>query len=318
MKKTKMHNERIHLRSPNINVCLLATIKCNLSQDDFQRSIDIANSCHPIVNSTIKIDDEGNAWYLPGNKGISLEYFNDTAPDTWREWYEKTDAIPFDFVNGPLVKMGVFCRNNESDLVLIGHHILGDGIGYLNLLKSVLLTLDSKTNNTPLIPPEKIILKSKSKIGLLPGFFTKRLNRSWRKNVKIFSHDDYLEFFRTYREKNTPGMYLSTINETQSAKLFAACRSHGITVNEAIATAFVAALQAHMRPITDIPTKKRGSAAPPTCATSLKHPPPTAWVILLPALPLIHITTITSPSMKTPSPSAQPSERSCKTQHPAT
>jgi len=243
MEKRKMGKERIYLRSPNINVCFKAGIAGDFSQDDFRRAIDIASERHPLANCAVRLDDEGCAWYLPGMSKIGFEFFDGASSAAWREWREKTDNIPFDFERGPIVKIGAFRREGSADIAVLGHHILGDGIGYLNLLKDILLALDGKPNATAPFLPERIAFKDKAGIGFLSGYVAKNLNRAWRKTARSFSTDDYARFFKAYRLENPPGMYLGEIDGSQTMKLLEACRKHGVTVNEAIAAAFTAALQ---------------------------------------------------------------------------
>lgn len=243
MEKRKMGNERLHLRSPNINVCFKADIIGDFTEDDFRHAVDAVAMRHPMVNCVVRHDDTGDVWYLPEKSKIGIEYYSGVGISAWREWYEKIDSIPFDFEHGPLVKIGVFRNDNTAVIVIIGHHILGDGLGYLNLFKDVLLSLDGKLNTMPMLPPEQAILKQKTKIGILSGYFGKKLNKSWQKNAKSFSHDDYIEFFNAYRQKNPPCMYLGSMDGIKFTKLLAACKQNNVTVNEAIATAFTAALQ---------------------------------------------------------------------------
>lgn len=243
MDKRKMGNERIHFRSPNINVCFKAEIIGNFAEDDFRRAIDVISLRHPIVNCVVNLDDTGNAWYVLGKGTVGIEYYSNVSLTAWREWYEKIDGTPFDFEHGPLVKIGVFCNGNTTDIVIIGHHILGDGLGYLNLLKDILSSLDGRPNTIPLLPPERIILNKNIKLGLLSEYFAKKLNKSWKASAKVFSSEDYINFFNSYRQKNPPCMFLDSIDGVEVTKLLEACKKNNITVNEAIATAFTAAFQ---------------------------------------------------------------------------
>jgi len=243
MEKRKMGKERIYFRSPNINVCFKAGIAGNFSEDDFRKAIDMAAERHPLVNCVIRIDEKGDAWYLPGRSKAGLEFFDDPNPMAWREWYDKADNIPFDFESGPIVKIGVFRNGDSVDMVILGHHIIGDGIGYFNLLKDILLGLDGKPNTVPPVLPERIAFRKKTGMGFLSGYFAKKLNRMWKKTAKSFSHEDFIQFFNVYRRENPPGMYLGEIDGSKTVEVLEVCRKHGITVNEAVATALTAALQ---------------------------------------------------------------------------
>ncbi|MCL2255198.1 MAG: hypothetical protein FWC09_12215, partial [Lachnospiraceae bacterium] len=126
--------------------------------------------------------------------------------------------------------------------VFLGHHILGDGIGYLNLVRDFLYALDGKIDNEVLEIPQNNHLKKKNG-GFLLKLFTGSLNKQWNKSKKIFSNSEYTNFFTKYREQNPAGIYLAETEKEFLPKLKADCKARGVTVNEAILTAFVRSIQ---------------------------------------------------------------------------
>ena len=243
MENRKMGYERIYFRNPNINVFIAVRITRIFTENDFTKALDLAAKRHPMVNCSIELDDMGNAWYLPDRSKISLEYHGNSNTEAWLEWYEKKDAIPFDFEHGPLVKTGVFCYGNNMDIAVLGHHIIGDAYGYINLLRDILYALDGRLDTSTLLPPEQTVLKIKTGLGMLSRYCTKGFNQLWKKNAKIFSNEDYFSFFHAYRQNNPAGLYLNRIEGNDVTKLLAACKSNCITVNEALSTALIAAFQ---------------------------------------------------------------------------
>ncbi|GMO38108.1 MAG: hypothetical protein Ta2B_17810 [Termitinemataceae bacterium] len=242
MNKLPLLNERWHFGSPSINVCFRIIIEGKFSTNDFERAINNVCKRHPSLNYTIEIDSENNIWFVPNTSHVGIEFYNSKEITNWQDWYKRIDGVPFNFRHGPLVKIGVIFDNNQTEIIILGHHVIGDGIAYLNLSKDILLALDNKININPQIPPLKSTLKKKINLGVLAKLYARKLNKEWRKNRVIFSENDYHTFFEQYREKYIPQMYMESIEETDLNKIIQKCRNHNLTANELITTAFAMAM----------------------------------------------------------------------------
>jgi NRPS condensation-like uncharacterized protein len=244
MEKIKIATERLFLRSPNINVCFRIIIEGNFDKRDFSAAIDNVCKRHPLLNCSVEIDNNHDAWLVPNANQIKAEYYkHDEMPD-WQNWYKETDSIPFDFIHGPLVKICVIMGNKRTEIIILGHHIIGDGIGYLNLVKDILSALDGRLETIPQIPPDNNKFIKGKKLGLLSGLYVQKLNKAWRKNKTHFSENDYIKFFYDYRNRFIPNIYTDSINENDLQKLAEICRLNKLTVNELITSAFTAAFAA--------------------------------------------------------------------------
>ncbi|MCL2197957.1 MAG: hypothetical protein FWB80_03440 [Defluviitaleaceae bacterium] len=239
--KKLIGNEIVYLHSPNINVCFKARIGCNFSNTDFENAANAVEHRHPILKSVVKTDAEGQRYYEYGG-GISLQFY--TAEETdWQAWYAKADNTPFNFESESFIKIAVIRGEGYSDIVFLGHHILGDGIGYLNLMRDFFCALDGKLDDKVLELPAKNNLKKKGG-GFLLKLFAAHFNRQWNKSKKIFTHQEYVDFFAKYREQNPSGIYLAETEKDFLPRLKADCKTRGVTVNEAVITAFAHAVQA--------------------------------------------------------------------------
>jgi NRPS condensation-like uncharacterized protein len=201
----------------------------------------LENVClrNPLLKCSVEIDNDNNAWLVQRDGSINIEYYKFTEMD-WQTWYKKTDNTPFDLLKNPLVKFCIIA-GEHTEIILLGHHIIGDGIGYLNLVKDILLALDNRIDITPQIPPFKPAdkeFKETVPLGLLIKMFAGKLNKKWRKSRVRFSENDYLEFFKKYRAKYSPSLYMALIEGDDIRKILEKAKSNGLTVNEIIASAF--------------------------------------------------------------------------------
>jgi NRPS condensation-like uncharacterized protein len=242
MDKLPLLNERWHLGSPNINVCFRALIEGKFAASDFETAIAAVCKRHPVLNYAIEIDAENKTWFVPNAAHVGIEFYSAKKMPNWQDWHEKTDAVPVDFQHGPLVKICVIFGEHQTEIIILGHHVIGDGIAYLNLSKDILLALDNKLDLNPQLPPIRSRLKKKTSLGLLTKLYARKINREWRKNRVIFSESDYHAFFEQYRKKYVPQIYTGSIDETELNKIVQQCKSHGLTVNELIAAAFAMAM----------------------------------------------------------------------------
>ena len=243
MDKLGIMNERLYLRSPSINVCFRALVEGTWDKNKMEEALKKVCIRHPLIHCSVEIDNDNNGWLVQKDGAINIEYYNSNEMD-WQTWYKKSDNIPFDFSNGPLAQFCIIIGKN-TEIIILGHHIIGDGIGYLNLVKDILLALDNNIDTTPQIPPsepadryfkETVLLDPETKS------YAAWLNEEWRRNKVRFSEKDYLEFFEQYRKKCIPGFYMASLDGGALKKLREKSKSNGLTVNEIIASAFSAAM----------------------------------------------------------------------------
>ena len=258
MEKLKIATERLFLRSPNINVCFRIIIDGNFDPKDFSQAIDKVCKRHPLLKCAIEIDNDHNAWFVPNANSIEAEYYKHEEMPDWINWYKKTDNIPFDFIHGPLIKICAIIGDSQTEIIILGHHIIGDGIGYLNLAKDILSALDNRLETIPQIPPANNKFIKGKKIGFLSGLYAQKLNKAWRKNKTHFSENDYLEFFRNYRAQFIPQIYMDSINENDLKKIKGICKLNKLTVNELMTSAFTAAFAADREARIGVAASTRG------------------------------------------------------------
>jgi NRPS condensation-like uncharacterized protein len=245
--KIPFRNGRFHLRSPSINVCFRLVIEGEVSKWKIGKAIEQVCEKHPLLNCCVELDQstEHNVWFVKNKKGITVEHYVSGDID-WQTWYMKNDNIPFDLTNGPLLRICLItgkhtAASQSSEIVILGHHILGDGIGYLNLIKDILLSLDGKLDAPPLMPPfEAADLYFKQTILLEPGVkaYAEGLNEEWRKNRIQINDKDYHDFFRQYRDRFNPNLYMTSMQEDDLKRLSTKSKAYGFTVNEIIVSAF--------------------------------------------------------------------------------
>ena len=230
MEKYPIFNERLYLRSPSINVCFRLVIEGAYDKNTVEEALVKAHTRHPFLGCSVNIDNDNNTWLVKNNKPIHLDCYKSNEMD-WQAWYQKNDNIPFDFLNENLVKFCVIVGEN-TEIIILGHHILGDGIGYLNLANDILLALDSRIELKPQIPPTETNFKKTKKLNFIEKMYAKSINKKWKTSKKQFSENEYISFFEQYRDKYRPNLFMGSIENENLKKLLENSKSNGLSVNE--------------------------------------------------------------------------------------
>lgn len=240
MNKLLMTGERLFFRAPNINVCFRVELEGSFTGEQAEGALEMLCRRHPLLKCTVQIDENNRAWYIPGAGKLGVEFHG--AELDWQDWYEKTDSLPFDFAHGPLVKICVIRNAGKTELLLLGHHIIADGIGYLNLTRDLLLALDGSLDTTPQPLQPRENFRQGARLGFLPKIVARQLNKQWALDPRAFSEAEYRALFESHRRRFPPGMYHDCIEGAALTELLSSCKRAGITVNEAITMAFAAAM----------------------------------------------------------------------------
>jgi NRPS condensation-like uncharacterized protein len=82
--------------------------------------------------------------------------------------------------------------------------------------------------------------KDVSQSGLIK-YFIKRINRKWKEDKIFFDQEDYENLNEAYWANFNHKMSLIELSEAQTAALVDRCRKEGVTVNSALAAAFIGA-----------------------------------------------------------------------------
>jgi hypothetical protein len=91
------------------------------------------------------------------------------------------------------------------------------------------------------MPTEKKFKKTVP-LGFLSKMYARKLNKEWRKTRVQFSENTYREFFKEYRAKYSPNLYLGSIEYENLKILLEKSKKNSLTVNEIITSAFSAAM----------------------------------------------------------------------------
>jgi hypothetical protein len=215
------------------------------SKDTWREAVRALCERHPHLTSLIATDEQGIRYFQDGGT-VALEFYPAGAID-WFSWYLKEDAESFDIEHGPLVKLLIITGETQTDLVLFAAHILGDGTAWLNVMRDLFAALDGTMPSGVLEMPRSIRLKGSLflPLRLYLSYHTRRFNRFWRQNPRIFTAEEHRDFLRRYHAQHPTELRFVELSGEALLALRNACKAAGVTINTAVAITFFRALQTY-------------------------------------------------------------------------
>jgi len=192
------------------------------------------------------MDEESEPWYT--NDKVSenpLRVVKRISDGDWNRELLDEYKIRFSLSTGPLARFVLLQSREISEILIICHHVICDGTSLAILARDLLLYVgdpDRKVQEMPeppLATPDNFPIEIK--IGKAINFAIKKLNNLWQKNKLIFDEEDEDNIFRAYWDNYNHKIISVELSQEETSNLVNNCRQHGVTVNSALNTAFLAA-----------------------------------------------------------------------------
>ncbi len=235
-KKSELKKERMYLCAPNSCVTTSVTIVGNMEIDKLCNAIREAVKHNEILNTKIRVESNGNAYYITENvRQPSISVSN----TSWQKIVEEQVKIRFEIENGELIRFFIIPEADNIQLLIINHHLAGDGLSIAFLIEDIVDILCGKEiahKAIQLMKPEQY--RDVSSLSPMIRFLMKRLNRSWGKSGTIFQPDDNIRLFDKYWNKRNIKIYSQTIDKNSLEKLYQFSKQNNISINSILLTAF--------------------------------------------------------------------------------
>ena len=237
--------DRTHLFAPNINVTIGFQIIGLVSRQNLEAAIIKALKANEILNCKIVFSEDGKAYYEKNefqNRNIRWENL------TFDEIINREQRIPFDLPKGDFVRF--FLREIEGgiNVLIIAHHLAGDGISVTLLADDIMEALAGiKLTYKPMKLLKCDDLPKGSGLKSLMKFMIRLFNRKWEKSGKIFTWEDYLRMFNKYWENRKNKVLISFIEPPLMKKILENAKTHNIPFNSVFITAAIRAMTSKVK-----------------------------------------------------------------------
>jgi NRPS condensation-like uncharacterized protein len=247
MNKRKLTSiEHLFAYSPFSIVAMVIRIKGPVTIEQLKSAIPRLEQKYIMLRSRIVNDPSGDLWFTTeGTAEIPLQSVNRTSSDQWMDIVEEESKIPFDFETRPPLRFILLQSSQVSDLIILSHHIICDGLSLAFLARDLMVTLgrpDMKFESfSRPLPISFENFPSGIFINGIVKFFINRINKKWAANKVVFNQEDYLALNEAYWANFQHKMISVELSDTQTTDLIRRCKKEKVSVNTALTTAFVGA-----------------------------------------------------------------------------
>lgn len=239
MEKTKIDKERIWIFSPVNNIVIKVDIKGILLEEQLKEAVRDAVNHYDMLHQKIILDDEGNAYYQKS------EIFEPTIKPMERDWKEvarQQEKYPFAIDKGEFIRF--FYKKTETGmtLLIIAHHIAGDGISFTYFVQDILRSLSGeKIEHKKLELYNMDNLPRKARLRAPITWLIKYMNRMWKKTGKKFSFNDFYNMYDKYWNNQDNLIYTYNLEEDIYDSIYRYSKENKITINTIVTTALIRA-----------------------------------------------------------------------------
>ena len=238
--------ERLFTRHPFAVVTIVARIRGNVTESMVRAAVLKAQQRHPNLRVRIVDDENGNPWLTSeGAKEIPIETVPRASGDHWIKIVQKSSQIPFDFDVRPAIRFILLQSPATSELLILCHHILCDGLSLAYLARDLMVHLGDPSRDVELLPDPVPIdvdnFPQDVSTNAIVRFLINRMNKKWETEKVVFDQEDYRNLSAAYWKHYQHQVLSVELSEAQTSALVDRCRKEKVTVNSALTTAFVGA-----------------------------------------------------------------------------
>jgi NRPS condensation-like uncharacterized protein len=238
--------ERFFFRSPFSIVTLVARIQGNVTEKGLKRAIGMLQKKHALLNVRVKQDTDQGLWFTSeGVDKIAVQIVPRSSSDDWIEIHAEASKIPFDFESRPAIRFILVQSPEASDLIILCHHMICDGMSLAYLARDLLTYLGNPELDVEELPAPAPIQLDNLPPDVSQSFLVKalikRMNNKWVEDTVYFDQQDYETLTRAYWQNFQHRVVPIELSEQETTALIASCRERDVTVNSALTTAFAGA-----------------------------------------------------------------------------
>jgi NRPS condensation-like uncharacterized protein len=238
--------ERFFTRSPFSIVTMVVRIKGNVSESMLRKAVSKVQGRHANLRVRIKEDNDHVPWFTSeGAEEIPVEVVPRESDDHWIKVVQESCQIPFEFDERPAIRFILVQSPATSELIILCHHIICDGLSLAYLARDLLEHLGDPTREVEVLPDPIPIgidnIPTDVSVNAIVKYFINRMNKKWKEEEILFDQEDYKELNEAYWMNYTHQVLSVELTEVQTSVLVERCRKEDVTVNSALTTAFVGA-----------------------------------------------------------------------------
>ncbi len=229
------------------NFTMLARVSGGFSLDQLQEALGKARRRHPLLAVRAAVDHAGWPHFVSEDMPVlPVRVVERSSNDDWMQEVAAELVRPFTWKTGPLIRLVWLKAEDISDILVVCHHCVADGLSVAYLIRDLLHYLgqpEAMVEPLPLLPGSAELIPARftnSVPILLKARLLATLFKGWlrfRQLKKKLVGSDKKEIANTLKYAVLPWV----LTEPQTSALVAGCRQEQATVHAALCTAFLRA-----------------------------------------------------------------------------
>lgn len=235
----------LNARISPINFAVIVRVRGALATAQLEAALSKARQKYPMLAVRVVAGEDGWPCFTSDEvPGLSIRVVERQVDEDWVKEVEHELATPFAWEVGPLVRFVLLRSHERSEIIIVSHHCVGDGLSVAYLARTILRCLgepDAVVEPLPALPDfEELItssLKGTLAVKLKMALFKPLLRTMMllQRLGKKRSPDDGQKAAGEDRFCLLPW----SLTESQTSALVARCRDERTTVHAAICAAFL-------------------------------------------------------------------------------
>jgi hypothetical protein len=225
---------------------MVARIKGSVSESMLRNAVSKVQQRHTNLGVRIKENSDHGRWFTSKGVGeIPIEIVPRESQEHWIHVLHEASKVPFEFDTRPAIRFILVRSSTESEMIILCHHIICDGLSLAYLARDLMVHLGDPTREVELLsapaPVDTDTIPEEVSINGIAKFFINRINKKWAQTRVHFDQEDYQSLCKAYWTNYTHRMLSIELSEAQTSALVDRCRQEKVTVNTALTAAFVGA-----------------------------------------------------------------------------
>ena len=237
--KNRISSERVSLFDPNIQITMFFDIIGEVDTELLLSAVNKAFTTFEATMSKIVLLDDGEAYYekIP----VSACTVKTTQQDLI-SLIKENEKIPFSLDNGELMRVFVKPSSDKSTVLIMAHHMVGDGKSIVYFIESIMIALIEEPqpySKQHLITED--LFPRESQLPRWMRWWINEFNRSWKKSGKVFDYNDYYKIHKVYWEKRESVILIEDFLNEDVKIIHRKATAAKVSINSYIITAFLKA-----------------------------------------------------------------------------
>ena len=233
--KNYVYTERAHFMCPNMHFGIMAKMESIYDKEQLRQSIDTMQKAHPFLHSLIADEKDTGRIYYQIQDYLNIPVMVKEENSLWQQDYEEISVQGWNVKKECLLKVVVYPKESEFQILFIAHHLLCDGRGLLQLVEEF---AEHYANGLiPQFVQEHLIqglndLPPNSDLPFISKLIIGDANRKWKKEGQQVKYEDYIAFERAYIQKYKMKREVFTVCNRELEVIQTLCKQQNITVND--------------------------------------------------------------------------------------